>query len=251
MTVSALCRSGIGNIILIDLDDICISNTNRQIHATSKTIGKLKIDQMKERLTDINPTCNITLIHDFVTVDNAYAMVEKMKPDVDIILDAIDGSNEKVALIVAACVHDISIVTSGGAAGRIDPTQIVCDDLTKSKHCRLLHLCKHRLRDEYKLFSKGPPTGNIKSFRVRKWHIPAVFSSEQQNNFSGNDDNTSSLRRCDGALGTACFVTGTYGFVAASKVVSMIANNELKKPRALQSSVRIIKQMHEQTGVSN
>ena len=64
----ALCRSGIGNIILLDLDDICISNTNRQLHALSTTVGKMKIDEMKDRLIDINPSCNVTNIHDFVSI---------------------------------------------------------------------------------------------------------------------------------------------------------------------------------------
>lgn len=61
-------RSGVGNIVLIDLDDICISNTNRQLHAMSSTVGKMKIDEMKRRLVDINPGCNVTLIHDFVSL---------------------------------------------------------------------------------------------------------------------------------------------------------------------------------------
>jgi tRNA A37 threonylcarbamoyladenosine dehydratase len=61
-------RSGVGNIVLIDLDDICISNTNRQLHAMSSTVGKMKIEEMKRRLVDINPGCNVTLIHDFVSL---------------------------------------------------------------------------------------------------------------------------------------------------------------------------------------
>lgn len=73
----ALCRSGVGNLILIDLDDICISNTNRQLHATSSTVGKLKIDEMKRRLLDINPDCNVTNIHDFVSALAAF----KYSPD--------------------------------------------------------------------------------------------------------------------------------------------------------------------------
>ena len=64
----ALCRSGIGNIILIDLDDICISNTNRQLHAMTSIVGRMKIEEMKGRLVDINPRCNVTLIHDFVSL---------------------------------------------------------------------------------------------------------------------------------------------------------------------------------------
>jgi tRNA A37 threonylcarbamoyladenosine dehydratase len=68
----ALCRSGVGNLILVDLDDICISNTNRQLHATSSTTGKRKIDEMKRRLLDINPDCNVTNIHDFVSAPTEF-----------------------------------------------------------------------------------------------------------------------------------------------------------------------------------
>ena len=66
----ALCRSGVGNLVLIDMDDICISNTNRQLHTLSSTVGKFKIQEMEKRLLDINPQCNVTLIYDFVSILN-------------------------------------------------------------------------------------------------------------------------------------------------------------------------------------
>lgn len=200
----------------------------------------MKIDEMKKRLLDINPTCNVTLIHDFIGLDNANQIVESLKPEVDVICDCIDGTNEKAALIAAACYSGISIVTCGGAAGRVDPTKILCDDLTKSNHCRLLFWCKKQLRDRYKLFPKGMTKKEAKASktRTRKWRIWAVFSEEVIQNKGGKkDESVSSLRTCDGPLGTACFVTGTYGFVAASKVVSMIANDELIKPKALKSAI--------------
>mmetsp|Transcript_11944 Transcript_11944/g.17470 ORF Transcript_11944/g.17470 Transcript_11944/m.17470 type:complete len:376 (-) Transcript_11944:177-1304(-) len=238
----AICRSGVGNIILVDLDDICTSNINRQLHAMSSTVGKMKIDVMKERLLDINPTCNVTVIHDFISVDNAKDLVEALSSDVDVMLDCIDGHFEKTALIAAACLNNLPIVTCGGAAGRVDPTKIVCGDLSKASQCRLLFWCKKRLRDQYKLFPKGPSDPKLlKKHRVRKWKIWAVYSEEVQKTVDQSKDNsqTSSLRRCDGALGTACFVTGTYGFVAASKVISMIANQELIEPKILNSGRKI------------
>jgi len=246
----ALCRSGVGNILLIDLDDICVSNTNRQVHTTSQTVGRMKTEEMGRRLVEISPSCNVTIVHDFISVDNAYTIIEKLHPEIDIILDAIDGAIEKTALIAAACVHSIPIVTCGGAAGRTDPTQIVCDDLTKCADCRLLFSCRKRLRDEYRLFAKGPSEkGDIKKYRPRKWRIAAVFSTELRKKVGGDGGGgefASSLRQCDGALGTACFVTGTYGFVAASKVVSMIVHEQLVTPRVLQSSVERIKRMHQE-----
>lgn len=231
--VEALVRSGVGNVILVDLDDICTSNINRQLHALSSTVGKIKIDVMKERVLDINPSCNVTLVHDFISVDNAIDIVASFKSKkVDIIIDSIDGQNEKTALIAAACIHQMPIITCGGAAGRFNPTEIVCDDLSRSEQCRLLASCKNRLRDTYKLFKQG----SLKK-TPRRWKIWAVFSTEVQKQVNPSADK-SSFRRCDGALGTACFVTGTYGFVAASKAVSMIANDELIVPKIPKSMIK-------------
>jgi tRNA A37 threonylcarbamoyladenosine dehydratase len=243
----AIGRSGVGNIILVDLDDICTSNINRQLHALTSTVGQMKIDQMKKRLLDINPSCNVTLLHDFVGQHNADEIVKALKPNVDVILDAIDGTDEKAALIAAACRNNVTIVTCGGAAGRVDPTQIVCGDLSKSNQCRLLFWVKKELRDKYKLFPKGLPEKEVvksKNSRLRPWRIWAVYSEEpiiykQQSAGESDSDSSSSLRTCDGPLGTACFVTGTYGFVAASKVISMLALDELIKPRILKSALSI------------
>ena len=179
-----------------------------------------------------------------VTADNAIDVVDTLLPEVDVILDAIDGQIEKTALLAASCVKGVPIVTCGGAAGRIDPTKIVVDDLSKCADCRLLFWCKKALRDQYKLFTKGPSSGNIKKYRPRKWKIAAVFSTEVQKKVE-QDKDSSSLRRCDGALGTACFVTGTYGFVAASHVVSMIVNDKLVKPKVLKSAVARLLLQHE------
>ena len=179
-----------------------------------------------------------------VTSENAFDVLDTLLPEVDVILDAIDGQVEKTALLAASCVKGVPIVTCGGAAGRIDPTKIVVDDLTKSADCRLLFSCKKVLRDHYRLFTKGPSTGNLKKYRPRKWNIAAVFSTEIQKKIE-QDKDTSSLRRCDGALGTACFVTGTFGFVAASHVVSMIVNDKLVKPRVLKSAVAALLSQHE------
>jgi tRNA A37 threonylcarbamoyladenosine dehydratase len=107
-SAEALCRSGIGNLVLIDLDDICISNTNRQMHAMSSTVGKFKIDEMARRFKDINPDCNITLIHDFVSADNVDGFLTSIS-GVTACLDAIDGTKGKSALIAACARHQIPV----------------------------------------------------------------------------------------------------------------------------------------------
>lgn len=150
-------------------------------------------------------------------------------------IDAIDGMYEKTALITSCVEHCVPIVTCGGAAGRMDPTQVVIDDLTKVQEDRLLFKCRKLMRQQYG-FPKVPIPKKGKNERVRKWRIFAVYSMEVQQKLVQPVDESSSLRMCDGALGTACFLTGTYGFVAASKVVEMIAMDKLVVPKKLLTS---------------
>jgi tRNA threonylcarbamoyladenosine dehydratase len=242
----ALCRSGVGNLILIDLDDICISNTNRQLHAMSSTVGQLKIEQMQRRLLDINPDCNVSLIHDFVSVDNVHEILNDCCNVVTttrgiptsaaaksfnittslIILDCIDRAAEKSALIAACTDRHIPIVTCGGAAGKRDPTRVVCEDLARLSGDKLLAWCRLTLRKSYH-FPTGLPFDLRQKRRrpVKKWYISAIYSPEIPANTDESPltrQRTSSLRRCDGSLGTACFVTGSFGFLAAARCVDMI-----------------------------
>jgi tRNA threonylcarbamoyladenosine dehydratase len=226
----ALCRSGIGSLVLIDLDDICISNTNRQLHATSSTVGQMKLDEMKRRLSDINPHCNITLIHDFVSVDNVDAILDSHNTTA--LLDAMDGTKEKSTLLAACVIRKIPVVTCGAAAGRIDPTRIVVDDLIHVTNDRLLATSRKTLRKSYG-FNSGVPHSQKTKVKEKAWKIQAVFSTEVPPPVCQGDD-TSSFRRCDGPMGTACFVTGSYGFVAASRIVEMIATGCLVVPREQQ-----------------
>jgi tRNA threonylcarbamoyladenosine dehydratase len=226
----ALCRSGVGNLILIDLDDICISNTNRQLHATSTSIGQMKIDEMRRRLIHINPHCSVTNIHDFVTETNVHDILDSMLPDVDVILDAIDSRKAKAALIAACVEKKIPIVTCGGAAGKKDPSQILLNDLARANGDDLLTAVRRNLRKSYG-FSEGKKFQELKGKLPKKWKIPAVYSTEETKELPDGDEKVGALRRCDGALGTACFVTGTFGFVAAGQVVDMIALGKLVRPR--------------------
>jgi tRNA A37 threonylcarbamoyladenosine dehydratase len=228
----ALARSGIGNLCLIDLDDICISNTNRQIHALSSTVGRMKIDEMKRRLLDINPECNITLIHDFVVEDNVHEILDSLLPDVTALVDGIDGAGAKAALLAACADRKIPVVTSGGAAGRMDPTKIVYGDITKVTDDKLLSACRKIMRKHY-CFGRGLSfqEQHVGKKKQKKWRLEAVYSLEEQKSLPpGSLDASSSFRRCDSALGTTCFVTGTYGFVAASRIVEMIAKDCLTPP---------------------
>jgi tRNA threonylcarbamoyladenosine dehydratase len=272
----ALARSGIGTLTLVDLDDVCISNTNRQLHTLQSTVGKMKIDVMAERLQQIHPHGHIRLIYDFVNADNIHdilllsqqtseqtttsqqqtTMPMPTPPPITVVLDAIDGSSSKTALLWACIQHAIPIVTCGGSAGRTDPTQFVVADLTQVKGDPLLAACRKKLRQQtttYKYGNGGGGAVNDDDDVVQKknkrrpvpkpWNIAAVYSTEpQKKNVKGNAaSSSSSLRRCDGALGTASFVTGTSGLIAAGKVVDMIAKNQLlipKQPQPPQQSTQ-------------
>jgi tRNA A37 threonylcarbamoyladenosine dehydratase len=226
----ALCRSGVGSLVLVDLDDICVSNTNRQLHALSSTVGQMKLDEMKRRLSDINPQCNITLIHDFVSRDNVNEILDSAGNGLTALLDSMDGTKEKAALLAACVERRIPVITCGASAGRMDPTKIVVEDLARVSDDRLLANCRRNLRKFYD-FEEGYSFSEMRKLKKqpRNWRILAVTSTEPPRQVCQSD--ISSFRRCDGPLGTACFVTGSFGFIAASRLVEMIANNKLVRPR--------------------
>src|SRR5690606_6671577 len=117
----ALARTAIGQITLIDLDDICVTNTNRQIHALTATVGEAKVDAMAARIKQINPDCQVNIIEDFVVADNVATLLNKQ---MDYVVDATDSVKAKAAMIAHCKRHKIPVITIGGAGGQTDPTQI-------------------------------------------------------------------------------------------------------------------------------
>lgn len=124
----ALARTGIGAITLIDMDDVCVTNTNRQIHALRDNVGLAKAEVMAERIRQINPECRVNVVDDFVTPDN---VAEYINAGFSYVIDAIDSVRPKAALIAYCRRNKIPLVTTGGAGGQIDPTQIQVVDLAK------------------------------------------------------------------------------------------------------------------------
>jgi tRNA A37 threonylcarbamoyladenosine dehydratase len=219
----SLARSGVGQITLIDLDDICVTNTNRQLHALKETIGESKVEVMAQRLKQINPECIVNEIEDFITVDNlsAYFQGKKAGGDLDYVIDCIDAVKPKTALIAWCKRQKLPIVTVGGAGGQTDPTQVQVADLAKTYQDPLLAKVRNLLRREYN-FSK-----NV----ARRFGIEAVFSTEQlvYPQADGSVCNTKataegSMRMdCASGFGAVTVVTGTFGFVAVSRVLTKLA----------------------------
>jgi tRNA A37 threonylcarbamoyladenosine dehydratase len=217
----ALARTGVGAITLIDLDDICVTNINRQLHATTDTIGQSKCDVMAARVTAINPDCQCHIIEDFITEDN---LKELIPNDFDYVLDAIDSFRIKAALINHCKRNKIPVITTGGAGGQTDPTQIQITDLTKTWHDPLARKVRSHLR-EFHGFNK-----NTK----RKFGVDCVFSSEQA--VYPHPDGTvcqqkpsglgSTKMDCASGFGAATVVTATFGFVAVSRIIKKLTDKK-------------------------
>ncbi|MEE0933147.1 tRNA threonylcarbamoyladenosine dehydratase [Clostridium sp. D43t1_170807_H7] len=141
--VEALTRAGVGNLILVDNDTICISNLNRQIHATQATVGNVKVEAMKARVLSINPNCNVEAKKEFITADNIQEIIPE---DIDYVVDAIDTVTSKLALAEYCYKNDIKLIASMGTGNKIDPTQFRVTDVFKTKVCPLAKVMRAELR---------------------------------------------------------------------------------------------------------
>jgi len=142
-TVEALARSGVGNLTLVDDDCICLTNINRQLHATTQTIGRSKVEVMKERVMDINPRAKVSVIQKFYLPENAE---EFFAMNCDYIVDAIDTVTAKIDLIVRAQSKGIPVISCMGAANKMDPTQFEVADIFKTTVCPLAKVMRYELR---------------------------------------------------------------------------------------------------------
>ncbi|RZA23938.1 MAG: tRNA threonylcarbamoyladenosine dehydratase [Proteobacteria bacterium] len=216
-TAEALVRTGLTDITLIDLDEVCISNTNRQIHALDGNIGKSKAEAMKERMQLINPSVKVTTIVDFFTQSTAD---EILSLDFDIMIDAIDSVDNKCLLIAECIRRQKALVTCGSVGGRIDPTQIRKADLNSTTNDTLLRNVRKKLRKNHSIPAEGP------------LGVPAVFSLEIPvfpNAFGEvcavREKGVNSRMDCSTGFGTATQVAGSLGFAAAAAAIELFLRN--------------------------
>lgn len=228
----ALARSGVGQITLIDLDHVALSNINRQIHALEGTLGAAKVTAMAARIREINPACQVHCVEEFIDEANVAALI----PSCDAVIDAIDNVRAKAALI-AHCRHQkITMVTTGGAGGRLDPTQIQVADLSRTTQDALASKVRARLRKTYG-FTRDPK---------KKFGVACVFSPEQirrpltecavteVTGVAGAEATNAMTKhfsedKLDGSAGLSCAgygssvaVTAGFGFAAAARVLAAI-----------------------------
>ncbi|MFV0379265.1 MAG: ThiF family adenylyltransferase [Anaerorhabdus sp.] len=138
----ALARSGVNNLILVDHDDIAISNLNRQIHATVNTINRKKTEAMKERILSINPKCNVEEIQSFFSKDLESIFNKK----IDYVIDAIDTVSSKIDIIEICHKYNIKCISSLGMANRLDPSKIIKTTLDKTSYDPLAKACRQLVK---------------------------------------------------------------------------------------------------------
>ncbi len=215
----ALARSGVGSIILQDMDELCITNTNRQIHALQGTYGQAKVDIMAERLRLINPAIETVSLMSFYSVSAPERLFET-RPDV--VIDAIDTMRPKAHLIAECRRRGVPIVTCGGAGGRIDASCISIADLARTCGDNMLSQLRKTLRRDYDfpLYDRCPPLG-----------IPCVYSPERPR-FPRCDGSVSCEREpgqkggigCASGFGSATHITGTFGFMLAGAAIRILTS---------------------------
>lgn len=142
-TVEGLARCGIGKFTLVDDDCICLTNLNRQLPATTKTIGRPKVEVMRERILEINPRAEVIIHQKFYLPDTAE---ELLAGDYDYIVDAVDTVTAKLDLIVRAKQRNIPIVSCMGAGNKLDPTAFVVTDIAKTTGCPLARVVRRELK---------------------------------------------------------------------------------------------------------
>ena len=195
-----LARSGIGNFILIDYDKIDKSNINRQLIATEKTIGRYKVDLMKERILDINPNANVEVCKEFYMADSQSDII---KEDLSYAVDCVDTIMAKIAIICKCDALDVPVISSMGTGNKLDPTMFEVADIFETSVCPLARIMKKDLRKR-----------NIEKLKV-------VYSKEHPINTNDHDINKDRKFKVKGSVS---FVPSVAGLIIAGEVIKDISN---------------------------
>ncbi|GAB6196303.1 tRNA threonylcarbamoyladenosine dehydratase [Lysobacter xanthus] len=221
----ALARSAVGGLRLIDADDLCVSNTNRQLPAIEGAYGDPKVAAMAERCRRISPLIDIEAVQAFVTPSN---LEQQLEGPIDLVVDACDSLQTKVEMIAWCRRRKLPLVVSGSAGGRTDATLVRVRDLSRTEQDAMLALIRKRLRAGF-----GFPRNADRYFGV-----PAIYSLENVKYPQADGsvcgvrpaaDGEGSLKLdCGGGLGAATHVTGAFAFAIAGKAIEMLLR---PKPR--------------------
>ncbi|WP_349986532.1 tRNA threonylcarbamoyladenosine dehydratase [Stenotrophomonas sp. WHRI 8082] len=217
--VEALARSAVGHLTLIDADDICVSNTNRQLPALEGNYGRNKAVAMAERCRAINPAIDAAAVESFLTPAN---MADLLDHGFDLVIDACDSFRVKVETIAWCRRRKLPLLTVGAAGGRTDPTLVRVRDVSRTEHDAMLAMIRKKLRSEF----------NFPKNAKRYFGVPAVYSLENVR-YPQADGSVCGIRPnlgadaamkldCGAGLGAATHITGAFAFVAVAKALEML-----------------------------
>jgi tRNA A37 threonylcarbamoyladenosine dehydratase len=230
----ALVRSGVGHLTLVDFDRVCITNLNRQLHATRKTVGQRKAELMKERCLQINPKADVVAIPRFYCAEEAEAM---LSPGFDYVLDCIDNMTAKVHLLGECERRGLPVVSAMGAGGRLDPTKLRITPLEDVRNDPFARLLRRLLREQ-----------NV------DLDIPSVWTEEAPNDLDpvveagfrcicpDKDDNQ--VNTCESRFqiqGSASFVPPVFGMTMGAVVVNALIGRDIVVRTAKTVSKRELK----------
>lgn len=217
--VEGLARSGVGALTLVDLDDVCVTNVNRQLPALDGQIGRPKVTVLAERVRLISPECRVTEVREFFTAGSAERL---LAPRFDFVVDAVDRMSHKALLIAGGRERGVPVLTVGAAGGRRDAGKIHAGDIGEAGD-ELLRQVRKKLRRDHG-FSSGAHRG------ITRMGVRCVWSSEApvfpwtDGTCAAQPEPGSTLTLdCETGLGTAGFVTGAFGLLAAGEVVRALA----------------------------
>jgi len=192
-----IARAGVGRMTVADADTVSVSNINRQLVALRSTVGRPKAEVLAERLRDINPELELTVLNRFIRDEETYALLDAAR--YDYVVDAIDTLSPKLALILAALERGLPLVSSMGAGAKTDPTKLEIADISKTHHCPLAHMLRKRLH------KAGVRRGFQAVFSPEPAREGAMILCEEQNKKSN--------------VGTISYLPALFGIGCASVVI--------------------------------
>jgi tRNA threonylcarbamoyladenosine dehydratase len=218
-----LVRSGIGNLTLVDFDTVCVTNGNRQLHATAKTVGKPKAELMAQRCKDINPDANVTGLCEFYRDELADQLLAP--GSYDYVVDAIDNVKAKLHLLHRCVSLGVPVVSSMGAAGRLDPTAIRVEDLCETHMDPFAKDIRKLLKRKYGVPTERP-TGITAVYSIETRRQPLSLRYDSDDGFMcvcPNDNDFHTCERRTQIDGSVAFVTSVFGMNAAGVVVRRLS----------------------------
>lgn len=218
----ALCRAGVGRLVIVDFDDICLTNINRQIVALDDTVGKSKALVMAERMKRINPAVDVFPCKDFYSSENSdFLLAERF----DYVVDAIDHITSKLHLIESCCRRGLPIVSSMGAANKLDPTQIKVADISRTQKCRMARIVRKLLK------KRGIERDVQVVFSTEEYREPAIVDAHCKDDCicPNKDEQHFSCRHRRIVLGSISYLPALFGLTIAGVVVNGLLGTALEQ----------------------